>query len=61
MENMDIFLDGLRRLIKKLLIENKNYENDYFYNCSKYDLLQDTKSRANYILYVMEENKHLLD
>jgi len=51
-DEINLFYKDIESLIKNLLIQNINYSNGYFHNpnYSKYDLLKDTKDRAEYIL-----------
>lgn len=55
-----IFLDRIKLLINNLLIDNHNYKGNYFMDSSKYDLLEDTKERAKYIIEEIERTKHLI-
>lgn len=57
----DIFLDDITKLIKNFFIDNVNYNNGYYNNKSNYDVINDTKERAKYILDRIERIKHLVD
>ena len=61
----EIFYNDIKTLIENLLINNKNYRNDYYYD--KYrgtfdysKLLDDIKESSEYILERMEREKHLI-
>lgn len=60
----DIFLQKIKSMIKNLLVENKNYTNNFYLNNGRrYDyfaLLDDTKERASYILQTIEDMEHLI-
>lgn len=56
-----LFINRISTLIRNLLINNPNYEGKYGAERSKFDLLQDTKERANYILEEIENTKHLIE
>jgi len=62
-EGSDIFLKHIITLIKNLLIDNKNYHNDYFNNpgYTAYNLRHDTIERANFILEEIDKTKHLVE
>lgn len=60
----ELFLRKIKRLIDKLLINNQNYNNGYYYRHNSmdayYELLDDTKKRAEYILEEIENIQHLV-
>lgn len=61
----DVFLNDIKKLIKNLLIDNPNYETDYYhkkdgFGCHINNLLTDTKERAKYILTRISETEHLV-
>lgn len=57
----DVFYDSIYTLINNMLIDNPNYVNHYYSNKSNYEIVNDTKERAKYILDKMKEYKHLLE
>jgi hypothetical protein len=60
-EPEEVFYNHVRMLLRNLFVSNRNYDNGYYSNKTRYDIIQDTKERAIYILGVMEEEKHLLN
>ncbi len=60
-EPEEIFLNGIKTLLKNLLITNVNYTNGHYpYSCSTIRMIADTKERAGYILERIEETEHLV-
>jgi hypothetical protein len=57
----EIFLEHISTLIRNLLVTNVNYTNGHYVRTSNYDVIVDTKERANYILEEMERTKHLIN
>jgi hypothetical protein len=55
-----VYHDRISRLIRNLLIENKNYTNGYYADKPVHQFRDDTKERAQYILEEMEGMKHLI-
>ncbi len=60
----DIFLKDIKSLINNLLIDNPNYNNDYYFEESDtrntLKLIKDTKERAKFILERIDNIDHLV-
>ena len=65
-----VFINGVTNLIQNLLIDNPNYKNMYYADNSPinpasgsgmWNLLTDTKERAEYILNRIKETEHLIN
>jgi len=48
-------LKHIRALVNNTIVDNKNYENGYYHNQSKHELLHDTKERGKYILELLDD------
>ena len=64
----DVFNSRIKLLITNLIINNPNYENDYYYNKKDHvwrfegdRLIQDTKERGNYIIDEIDKMWHLIE
>jgi hypothetical protein len=63
-EPEEIFLNGIKTLLKNLLITNVNYTNGYYARGFTWntinELITDTQERAGYILERIEQTEHLV-